>query len=94
MRTTPTTAFFSPGSLARQEGVHPSAVYRWIDPGLRKRDGQNVRLPAMRRGGRLKIALEDWETFLSALNSQPSGGDRTDSTVPEQIEARADELGI
>lgn len=48
----------------------------------------------MRRGGRLKIALEDWETFLSALNSQPSGGDRTDSTVPEQIEARADELGI
>lgn len=96
METAAKAAFFSPGSLARQEGVHPSAVYRWIDPGLKTRDGRVVRLPAMRRGGRLKISAEDWEAFLVDLNSPRSGLDRTEPTATdsEAIDTRAGELGL
>ena len=47
-----------------------SAVYRWIKPGLKTRDDRTVRLRGQRRGGRLKIAVKDWETFLVELNAE------------------------
>lgn len=56
--------------VARGEGVSPATPWRWVLHGVRLRDGQVVRLKAVRCGGRYRTSQQALEEFRAALNSQ------------------------
>ena len=93
---TPTTAVrLSIAQIARREGVHPATVFRWITDGLRLPEKLVVKLPAQKRGGRLKVLESDLEAFFSQLNAARDGaGSAVPPSTSDAIEQRADEEGL
>jgi Protein of unknown function (DUF1580) len=49
------------------QGMHPSAVWRWIVNGAKGKDGQRVKLEAVRIGNRWLTSKEALVRFSSAL---------------------------
>ncbi len=47
--------------------MHLAAVWRWARVGLKTRDGNQIRLPHVRVGGRLYTTQEDLDGFFADL---------------------------
>jgi hypothetical protein len=54
--------------LAKQLDVNVSSLYRWIQRGVRARNGQRVRLVVFKLAGRTHVRREDLEAFIGATN--------------------------
>jgi hypothetical protein len=57
----------SPTQLAKDEGVTPGTIFRWIQRGCR-----GEILGSVVVGGRRYIRAQDWESFSQRLNSRAS----------------------
>jgi hypothetical protein len=53
--------------------LHPATVLRWILDGVRGRDGDRIRLEAVRIGGRWCTSAEALQRFLATLSAAPAG---------------------
>lgn len=47
--------------------VHASALWRWCRRGLCARNGQRIRLPHLRVGGRIYVKADELEAFFRAV---------------------------
>jgi hypothetical protein len=54
------------------DGMHPSAVWRWIKYGAKGADGQNVKLQGVRIGNRWLTSHESLNRFILALTGTPA----------------------
>lgn len=95
MMTVAQVARSIPGRAGRDgKGIHPSAVTRWIVQGIPARNGERVKLAAVRVGGRWMIRPDDLEAFFAALASttpaaQPAKKRRTEAQRRRATEAAA-----
>lgn len=79
------------------KGIHPSAITRWVTTGIPARNGQRVKLAAIRVGGRWLIRPDALDAFFAALGStEPSAPTkpkrRTEAQRRRASEAAAREL--
>jgi hypothetical protein len=68
----------TPGAIARELGVHPSAPLRWIQRGALLSSGDRVKLTALRTPGGWRVRREDLDQFLRVLTADrlpPDSGD-------------------
>lgn len=80
---------------SRNKKLHTSTMYRWIQRGLRSRDGMVIRLEIVKVGGNTRTSLEALQRFFDRLS-----GDVEVETPPtltrrqrlKQIEAAEREL--
>ncbi|WP_422931373.1 hypothetical protein [Singulisphaera sp. PoT] len=77
---------------AQEVNVHVSAVTRWRDHGICDRAGNRIRLRCCRVGGRWFVRPDDWDRFISALNSDPSEMPASPIAPSHTAEAAAREL--
>ena len=75
--------------------LSPSSVARWIEPGVKARDGRRVKLPATRCGSRWLVDPADLAAFFAALAAPaseppPAAADRADDDASARV---ARELG-
>ena len=59
--------WFTLKEIADRESVSSVTVARWIKEGLTARDGTIIHLVAMKRGGKVKLTLDDLEDFFTRL---------------------------
>ena len=82
-------------ALARQEGVNPSTVWRWIQRGTR-----GAKLETMQVGGRRFTTQEAFARFVEATTKAANGErpkprtNRQRQTAIRRAEAKLDALGI
>jgi hypothetical protein len=85
--------------LARELGLHVATLGRWRAPGI-LRDGERVRLWAIRVGGRWMSSDEAVAAFIAALNAEPAstpGGPRSPAARSKAVtstDAELDALGV
>lgn len=81
--------------VARQEGVDPATVYRWLSRGLLSRSGLRVRLAHRKRGGRVAIEPGALEAFFSALSEHADNrAPMVQPSASVKAEQRAEDLGL
>jgi hypothetical protein len=72
--------FLIPSDVARQLGVHPSAVIRWMNRGTLRPDGSRIRLQHIKLPGSYRIKQRWVDEYLESLASdrqQPSDASET-----------------
>ena len=70
------------GALARQHGLHPSAISRFVLKGVTLPDGSRLRLEAARIGGRWLVRQSDWEQFVQDQTAARLGDDDRPADTP------------
>jgi hypothetical protein len=82
----------SVSKAGRLAGVSPSAATRWITDGVALRDGQRLKLKAIRLPGGYRTTEQWLDEFVAALTR-----DRTGASVPAELaekRARRAELAL
>jgi hypothetical protein len=69
MLTADNEPFLIPSGVARQLGVHPSAVIRWMTKGTLLSDGSRLRLQHIKLPGSYRIRQQWVDDYLAALAS-------------------------
>jgi len=68
--------------------VSPSTIFRWHRSGIRARNGERVRLEAMRYGGRLFVARGELENFARRLARADAAADDAEDDQRARATAR------
>lgn len=83
---------------SKSSGLAPSTVVRWVQSGVPARNGERVKLAAVRVGGRWMIRQTDLDAFFEALAATeptatlPTKKRRTEAQRRRASEAAAREL--
>jgi hypothetical protein len=72
-RTHDPEAYRTTADIARELDVHPSATTRWINPGVRLKNGGKLLLRAVRTPGGWRIKQAWLDEFLERLTTDRTG---------------------